>query len=110
PTGGTRSTKAATRWFATEAVVGFKNPMAGGLGVCCARAASGQAAAAPPRSVMNSRRFIRSPSHPANHSVGMMRAPCLPECSRIDEVQNAKKPVIGGGEFGRNDRAVAPHT
>src|SRR5262245_27493127 len=28
---------------------------------CCARAASGQAAAAPPISVMKSRRFIRSP-------------------------------------------------
>jgi hypothetical protein len=28
---------------------------------CCARVASGQAAAAPPSSVMNSRRFIRSP-------------------------------------------------
>src|SRR5437870_4540640 len=31
---------------------------------CCARAASGHAAAAPPRSVMNSRRFIRSPHRP----------------------------------------------
>ena len=27
-------------------------------GACCARAASGNAAAAPPRNVMNSRRFI----------------------------------------------------
>ena len=32
-----------------------------GIAGCCARAASGHAAAAPPRSVMNSRRFIRSP-------------------------------------------------
>jgi len=32
----------------------FKYPIAG----CCARAASGHAAAAPPSSVMNSRRFI----------------------------------------------------
>src|SRR5262245_51626673 len=29
--------------------------------VCCARAASGHAAAAPPRSVMNSRRFTMAP-------------------------------------------------
>ena len=36
------------------------NPTTGSAG-CCARAASGQAAAIPPRSVMNSRRFIRSP-------------------------------------------------
>ena len=32
---------------------------------CCARAANGHAAAAPPSSVMNSRRFIRSPRRPA---------------------------------------------
>jgi hypothetical protein len=31
---------------------------------CCARAASGQAATAPPSSVMNSRRFIQSPRRP----------------------------------------------
>jgi len=32
-----------------------------GIAACCARAASGHAAAAPPRSEMNSRRFTRSP-------------------------------------------------
>src|SRR5262249_40187989 len=32
-----------------------------GIADCCARATSGHAAAAPPMSVMNSRRFIRSP-------------------------------------------------
>jgi uncharacterized protein YchJ len=31
------------------------------LPACCARTASGHAAAAPPSSVMNSRRFIPSP-------------------------------------------------
>src|SRR5262249_12413043 len=35
---------------------------------CCARAASGHAAAAPPRSVMNARRFIRSPRRRAIES------------------------------------------
>ena len=39
--------------------VGSRNPITGIAG-CCARAASGHAAAAPPSSVMNSRRFIRS--------------------------------------------------
>jgi hypothetical protein len=34
-----------------------KYPMVGSFPACCARAASGHAAAAPPRSVMNSRRF-----------------------------------------------------
>ena len=37
-----------------------RNPITGIAG-CCARAASGHAAAAPPSSVMNSRRFTRSP-------------------------------------------------
>ena len=32
-----------------------KNPMVGSFPACCARAASGHAAAAPPSSVMNSR-------------------------------------------------------
>jgi uncharacterized protein YchJ len=32
--------------------------MVGTFAVCCARAASGHAAAAPPRSVMNERRFV----------------------------------------------------
>ena len=40
--------------------VGLRNPTTGIAG-CCARAASGQDAAAPPRSVMKSRRLIRSP-------------------------------------------------
>ena len=40
--------------------VALRNPITGIAG-CCARAASGHAAAAPPSSVMNSRRFIRSP-------------------------------------------------
>jgi hypothetical protein len=44
----------------------LRNPITG-IAACCARAASGQAAA-PPSSVMNSRRFMRSnciPSPPA---------------------------------------------
>ena len=36
----------------------LRNPTVGMIG-CCARAATGHAAAAPPSSVMNSRRFIR---------------------------------------------------
>jgi hypothetical protein len=38
----------------------LRNPTTGIAG-CCALAASGHATAAPPMSVMNSRRFIRSP-------------------------------------------------
>jgi hypothetical protein len=39
-----------------EGVVEPKNPMVGSFAGCCARAASGHAAAAPPRRVMTSRR------------------------------------------------------
>jgi hypothetical protein len=42
-------------------LVARKNPIRATLAGRCPRAASGQATAAPPSSVMNSRRFIRSP-------------------------------------------------
>src|SRR6516225_915350 len=43
-----------------EGVPPTKNPMVGSLAACCARAVSGHAVAAPPRSVMNVRRLTRS--------------------------------------------------
>src|SRR6266567_8735574 len=53
--------KGSTVYAKPVAGVLLRNPTTGIAG-CCARAASGHpAAAAPPRSVMNSRRFIRSP-------------------------------------------------
>jgi hypothetical protein len=48
----------------TAGVVEPKYPMVGSLPACCARAASGQATAVPPRSVMNWRRFMGSPFRP----------------------------------------------
>ena len=47
-------------------MVAPKNPMVGSLAACCARAASGHAAAAPPSRLTNSRRLmtdIGAPSH-----------------------------------------------
>jgi hypothetical protein len=38
-----------------------RNPITG-IAACCARAANGTLAAAPPTSVMNSRRFIANPA------------------------------------------------
>ena len=61
PSSRSRCTKAAVHGPQAEAVVVPRNPMVGSFPACCARAASGHAAAAPPSSVMNSRRFIRSP-------------------------------------------------
>src|SRR5262245_26021530 len=52
--------KGSTVYAKPAAGVLLRNPTTG-IAVCCARAATGHAAAAPPNSVMNSRRFIRSP-------------------------------------------------
>jgi hypothetical protein len=59
PSSRSRSTKAAVHGLQTEASVP-RNPMVGSLPGCCALAASGQAMAVPPASVMNSRRLMAS--------------------------------------------------
>jgi hypothetical protein len=53
--------KAPTRWLSSAGVLETSSPIVGSFPVCCARAASGHAAAAPPSSVTNSRLFTRSP-------------------------------------------------
>ena len=53
-----------------EGVAAPKNPMVGSFAGCCARAASGHAAAAPPSSVMNSRRSHSITSSARASSVG----------------------------------------
>src|SRR5262252_7488811 len=63
PSSRSRCKKAATqRPWAAGTDTEPKNPMVGSLPGCCARAPSGHATAAPPSSVMNSRRVIRSAS------------------------------------------------
>src|SRR5262245_37747466 len=57
PSSRRRRSKAATQSLQPENVLAPKKPIIGSLPDCCARAASGHAAAAPPSSVMNSRRF-----------------------------------------------------
>jgi hypothetical protein len=59
PSSRSRWIKAVTHGFQAEAVATPRTPITG-MADCCARAASGQAAA-PPMSVMNSRRLIRLP-------------------------------------------------
>src|SRR5262245_45483394 len=58
PRSCSRCRKAATHWPIAEGVLEPKNPMVGSFPGCCARAVSGHAAA-PPSSVMNSRRFTQ---------------------------------------------------
>ena len=67
PSSRSRCTKAATHWLLAEGVPAPKNPMVGSFPGCCARAASGHAAAAPPSSVMNSRRLMLLPSGRGAH-------------------------------------------
>jgi hypothetical protein len=55
PSSRRRCTKAAVHWLQAEDMPGPKNPITG-VADCCARAASGQATAAPPSREMNSRR------------------------------------------------------
>ena len=61
PSSRSRCSKAATHWPAVERVCPLRNPMVGNLPACCARAASGHAAAALPSSVMNERRLMGTP-------------------------------------------------
>jgi len=60
PSSRNRCTKASVHVLWAEAGMTPKNPMVGSLPACCARAASGHVAAAPPSSVMNSRRLNQS--------------------------------------------------
>ena len=75
-------------------VVGPEKQMVGSA--CCARAASGQAAAMPPRRVMNSRRFIRSPNLPP--TIGWM-VPHVFRNAANRRPEQAKKPRVGGAEL-----------
>ena len=62
--------KSGGPWACAAGVPAPKNPMVGSLPGCCARAASGHAAAVPPRRAMNSRRFNRSSSFAGPTNVG----------------------------------------
>src|SRR5262249_34681718 len=67
PNSRRRCTKAAVHALQLACVLTPKKPMVGSLAGCCALAASGHAAA-PPMSVMNSRRFMAARSF--DHLVG----------------------------------------
>ena len=64
PSSRSRWTKAGTHCPWTAGAPELSNPIFGNFPDCCARAASGHAAA-PLSSVMNARRLIRSPRRPA---------------------------------------------
>src|SRR5262249_10916423 len=61
PSSPKRRTKASVHGRQTDAAAAPRRPMVGTFPGCCAVAASGHAAAAPPSSVMTLRRFIQSP-------------------------------------------------
>src|SRR5262249_51763858 len=68
PSSPSRRTKASVHRLWTAGVFAPKKPMVGSLPGCCALAANGHAAAPPPSSVMNSRRFIPNIGHPPSAS------------------------------------------
>src|SRR5262245_31961555 len=52
------------QWMSAMPTIGIRRVACAGIAGCCARAAIGDATAAPPSSVMNARRLIRSPHWP----------------------------------------------
>src|SRR5262245_55911075 len=72
PSARIRCPNAARNWLSDDDVPEPRYPIAGTLGLCCARATSGNpAAAAPPNNVMTSRRrIIRSPRRRARAAWG----------------------------------------
>ena len=83
----------------SSAAVFMSTPMRRTRSACCARAASGQATAAPPRSVMNSRRRISPPKVRGQHCIGSddycdrgsnRASKPLPQCTR--NVSDGSKP------------------
>ena len=75
PSSRSRWTKAAAHAPCEIAVLEPKNPMVGGVPACCAVATSGHATAAPPSSVMNSRRSHSITSSARASSVGGISRP-----------------------------------
>src|SRR5215831_6298949 len=86
PRSRSRSTKAVIHGLMLEGSVVPRKAIMGSFPGCCARAASGQATAAPPRSDMNSRRFIRSPRRRA---LGGGRASAVPRGCRANNFPEA---------------------
>src|SRR5262245_50172626 len=91
-----RRTKAATHWPWDEGVPATSNPMIGSFADCCARAASGHAAA-PPSSDMNARRLMgRTPPRlraARYHTVAPERR-CASQQKLRADVADGSDPVI----------------
>jgi ABC transporter substrate binding protein len=78
--------------------------MVGSLPACCARAASGHAAAAPPKSVMKSRRFIRSPRRLPLFVANRLRINVMALGGRLPTMHGFREHVEAGGlmSYGAN--------
>ena len=70
PSSPNRPTKAVVQWCQFEGVLTPRNPMVGSFPGCCPAAASGHTTAAPPKSVMNLRRFMSDPKLRRRHLSG----------------------------------------
>src|SRR5262245_24947929 len=80
-----------------EAELEPRKPMVGSLPACCARAASGHAAAAPPSSEMNWRRL--------ESNMGSSPEPVVPAYSRLRMPR--KRPQVLGADLNRSESSQA---
>ena len=76
PRSWSRRANAAARSFSARGVLSPKKPTIGRFTACCARAASGHAAAAPPSNVMNSRHRMGIPSVRGSTPYHIVEKPC----------------------------------
>src|SRR5262249_38679355 len=77
-----------------------KYPMVGSFPTCCARAASGHVAAAPPSSVMNWRRLIFT------SGMGSLPEPAVPAYRRLR--MPWKRPYVLGADLNRSESSRRP--
>src|SRR5262245_39394884 len=93
PSSRSRWTKAATNRLQVAGVVAPRNPIVGSFPACCARAASGHAAAAPPSKAMNLRRLTSS--------MGSSPEPAVPAYRRLRMPR--KHPQVLGADLNRSE-------
>ena len=98
PSSRSHSTNADTHGLASDSVLEPKNPIVGSFAACCARAASGQIAVAPPSSVINSRRLMGPTPKSNDHglSIAGLGAPHPDHAFRAARIPQRLVPVCYG--------------
>jgi hypothetical protein len=93
PSSRSRRSKATTQWLTAWCVAAPRKPMVGSFPDCCARAASGHAAA-PLSSVMNARPLTRSPRRRAadfHFESASLRSPASTRLQHIELARSSQR-------------------